>query len=73
MKYPTIEEVESATHEQLAHWHRFLPSPGAAAVGASQKTFQELLTKQGSILDRIGDRFKEMGGMTPEISKRIGW
>lgn len=73
MKYPTLEEVESATHEQLALWHRFLHSPGASAIGADQKTFRDVLAKEVTILERIEDRFKELGGMMPEISKRIGW
>jgi hypothetical protein len=24
--FPTMEQVEKATHEQLARWYRFLPS-----------------------------------------------
>jgi hypothetical protein len=41
----------------LARWYRFLlPND----------------KEQQAILDKIADRFKKLGGMTPEISKRIG-
>lgn len=59
MKYPTMEEVERADRLQLARWYRFLPSPqGRGRI---------------KIIDRICERFEELGGMTPEISKAIGW
>lgn len=57
--FPTIEQVEKADREQLARWFRFLPS------GDTEE--------QSKIQDRIGARFKELGGMTPELSKRIGF
>ena len=57
--YPTEADVEGADKEQLARWYRFLPSPqGEAAI---------------KVLNKILDRFKEMGGWDPELSKRIGW
>jgi hypothetical protein len=56
--FPTIEEVERATKEQLARWYRFLPSGETAG---DQK-----------IMKRIAERFQKLGGMTPELSKRIG-
>ncbi len=56
--FPTIEEVERANKEQLARWYRFLPSGETAA---DQK-----------IMKRIAERFKKLGGMTAELSKRIG-
>lgn len=56
--FPTFEEVEKADKEQLARWYRFLPSGENAA---DQK-----------IMKRIAERFDKMGGMTPELSKRIG-
>jgi hypothetical protein len=56
--FPTIEEVERANKEQLARWYRFLPS-GETAAG--QK-----------IMKRIAGRFEKLGGMTAELSKRIG-
>lgn len=59
MKYPTIEEVEAATHLQLGWWYRFLGSPEN--------------TEETGILNRILARFKEAGGMNPALSKQIGW
>lgn len=56
--FPTIEEVERANREQLARWYRFLPSGETAA--------DQKITK------RIAERFEKLGGMTAELSKRIG-
>ena len=56
--FPTIEEVEWADTEQLARWYRFLPSGETAA---DQK-----------IMKRIAERFEKLGGMTAELSKKIG-
>lgn len=56
--FPTMAEVESADVEQLARWYRFLPT------GDSKE--------QQKIMDRIADRFKKAGGMTPALSRRIG-
>jgi hypothetical protein len=56
--FPTIQEVEKADKEQLAGWYRFLPSGETAA---DQK-----------ILKRIAERFDKLGGMTPELRKKIG-
>jgi hypothetical protein len=69
--YPTMEQVEAADRVQLAGWMRFLPSPGASV--KRMKDFDEALVREKVILDKIAERFKEMGGMTPEISKQIGW
>ena len=57
--YPSPSEVVDADHIQLGYWFRFLRSP---------ETGDEL-----KILNQIVTRFKDRGGMTPEISKRIGW
>ena len=57
--FPTNEQVEKASHEQLARWYRFLPS---------DKT-----PEHQKLMDKIAKRFKALGGMTPEISKRIGF
>ena len=59
MKYPTAEQIESADREQLAYWYRRLP--------AAQHEWQLQLT------NRIHERFTEMGGFTPELSKKVGW
>lgn len=57
--FPSPEQIESADHEQLARWFRFLP---------------EAFTRtQLAIVTRICERLRELGGMTPEMSKRIGW
>lgn len=58
MVYPTLEEVELADRIQLCRWNRFLPSP---------------TSKQLVVLNRILSRVRDIGGMTPEISKLIGW
>jgi len=57
--FPTNEQVEKASYEQLARWYRFLPSGNTP--------------EQKKIMDKIAKRFKASGGMTPEISKRIGF
>jgi hypothetical protein len=56
--FPTIEEVERADKEQLALWYRFLPSGETAA--------------EQKIMKRIAERFEKLGGMTAELSKKIG-
>ena len=56
--FPTIQEVEKADKEQLARWYRFLPSGETAA---DQK-----------IMKRIAEHFYKLGGMTAELSKKIG-
>ena len=56
--FPTVEEVEKADKEQLARWYRFLPSGETAA--------------HHKIMKRIAERFEKLGGMTPQLSKKIG-
>jgi hypothetical protein len=56
--YLTFEEVEKADKEQLARWYRFLPS------GEN--------TSDQKIIMRIAERFEKLGGMTPELTKKIG-
>jgi hypothetical protein len=56
--YPRIEQVEKADKEQLARWYRFLPSGETAG---DQK-----------IMKRIAERFDKLGGMTPQLSEKIG-
>jgi hypothetical protein len=51
-QFPTMEQVEKADREQIATWWcRFLPT-------------REIANQQ-NIMDRIVDRFMNMGGMTP--------
>jgi hypothetical protein len=57
LEFPTLSQVENATHEELARWYRFL----LPETDAQQK-----------IMDKVSAKFKSMGGMTPEVSKRIG-
>jgi len=56
--FPTLEEVEKADKEQLARWYRFLPSGETVA--------------DRKIMKRIAERFDKLGGMTADLSKRIG-
>ena len=70
--YPTMEEVEAASHKQLARWYRFLPSPGADAIGSSIGKFEKALEEEAPIMNRIHERFTELGRMNPQLSKEIG-
>jgi hypothetical protein len=54
-----MAEVEKANHEQLAKWYRFLPSGDT--------------NEQQRVQERIAQRFKALGGMTPVLSKKIGF
>jgi hypothetical protein len=56
--FPTMEQVEKATLEQLGWWYRFLPSGDTP--------------EHRKIMDRMEQRFIKLGGMTPELSNRIG-
>lgn len=84
MAYPSLEQVEAADHEQLTRWSRFLPSPGASAIpddpgeGGTlpdgwQERVEQVRLAEAPVLDRILRRLQDLGGMTPELSKRIGW
>jgi len=57
--FPTMEQVEKASHEQLARWYRFLPSGDTR--------------EQQKILDKVSEKFKKLGGMTPALEKKIGF
>ena len=59
MKTPTLEEINKASHEQLCRWWRFLPSDHFPQ-GLGGKRIKERL-------------FDEFDGITPEMSKKIGW
>ena len=69
--YPTIEQVDQADIVQLCRWSRFLESPGRWAIGSTK--FNERLTVETNIMNRILERQKELGGWTPEISRLVGW
>ena len=57
--YPTLQQVNEADRYDICKWYRHLKSPE-----------NEI---QIEIMNRICERFKEVGGFTPEISKHIGW
>jgi hypothetical protein len=57
--FPTMEQVEKADREQIARWYRSLSKSDVAS--------------HQNVMDRIVDRFKNMGGMTPGLSKKIGF
>lgn len=69
MLYPTLPEVDTASHVQLARWYRYLKGPGASAVGTPD--FADVIITESDILRRIVHRFEQFGGMTPTISKEI--
>ena len=71
MQYPTTEVIEVADRLQLARWSRFLPSPGVNWIGG--KHFNDQLEKEAKKMDRILERFNELGGWSSEISKNLGW
>jgi hypothetical protein len=55
--FPTMEQVNKADKEQLAKWYRFL----LGTTAEERKT-----------LRRVAQRLKELGGMSPELSQKIG-
>jgi hypothetical protein len=57
IEFPTSEQVDKATNEQLARWYRFLMPETDA---------------QQRIVDKVSARFHKLGGMTPELSRKIG-
>ncbi len=57
-EFPTIAEVEKADAEQLARWYRFLLPADAA---------------QEKIMEKISAALKAKGGMTPALSRKIGY
>ena len=59
MKYPTLEEVENADHEQICRWMRFLKVSGNP--------------EEQKVIVRLCERCDEFGGFTTVISKKIGW
>lgn len=59
MTYPRLKRVEIATHLEICRWYRFLESPSNS--------------EEEEAMNRICERFEELGGFTPEISKEVGW
>jgi hypothetical protein len=56
--FPTIAEVQKADVEQLARWYRFLLPKGA---------------EQRKVMEKISAALKAKGGMTPALSRKIGY
>jgi hypothetical protein len=71
MKYPTMEQVDAATHEQLGRWSRFLCSPGLDAAGTDH--FKQTMASERAVMERILERFQAFGGWNPTLSKQVGW
>lgn len=57
-QFPTVAEVETADAEQLARWYRFLLPADA---------------EQEKVLQKVSAKLKEKGGMTPALSRKIGY
>ena len=57
-QFPTTAEIEKADVEQLAKWYRFLLPE---------------TPEQNKLMDRICEKLKKAGGMTPALSKKIGY
>lgn len=70
LSYPSLEAVNQADRIQLGRWVRFLPSPGLSALKSPD--FGTVWRQEGDILERIINRFTELGGWSPEISKEVG-
>jgi hypothetical protein len=73
LKYPSLEEVAKAGLEQLVRWNRFLPSPGAELLKAVNLDSIKEVDRQRKVLESILRRISELGGITPEVSKKVGW
>ena len=71
MKYPSLEEVNSASHIDICKWWRFLPSPGINYIDSPN--FEKILSNEVDIMNRIAERLKYFGGFTSKISKTISW
>lgn len=54
-------KIDQMTHEEMARLFRFAPSG------------HPYFDTTSPLCGYFRDRFEELGGMTPEMSKRIGW
>jgi hypothetical protein len=57
--FPTMDQVEKADREQLATWYRYLPAGDTP--------------EQRKTQHRLAERFQKIGGMTAELSRKIGF
>lgn len=58
-QFPTLAEVDRASADTIRRWYWFLPVP---------RNHEEL-----EVVNAVVDRFLDLGGMTPQASKKIGW
>ena len=56
-----IERINDMSHEQMCYLWRFSPS--------GHPIFDSSL----SLFEIFNEKFQQLGGMTTEISKKIGW
>ena len=56
-----IEKINAMTHEQMAHLWRHAP------------TGHPYFKINTPLWEAFEKRWKKLGGMNPEISKKIGW
>lgn len=80
MRYPTLEEVNKASPYQLLKWYRFLPSPGWNYITGDDALddnnygfIQDKIEEEAVIMNEIGEQLKQAGGITPALSKQVGW
>lgn len=72
--YPTMDEVESASHEQICSWYRHLPSPGKnLSDSLPNDEFKRRIDQEAEVMNAICAKYKEGGGFNPSLSKKIGW
>lgn len=55
------EKIQTMSHEEMASFWRF------ASIG------HPLFSRAYNLHERFEKRFREFGGMTPEVSEKIGW
>ncbi len=56
-----MKRIDKMSHVEMAHLWRFAPSG------------HPVFENDSEIFRRFQERFKSFGGMTTEVSKRIGW
>jgi len=57
-EFPTTEQIMGADVLSIARWYRFL---------------RARTPLEAAMVNLVARRLNEMGGMTPELSKEIGW
>lgn len=68
MKYPTLQQVKSATHEQLDTWNRFLGSPGKDHV--SSPNFTSKYIEENKVMSKIRERFRNLTHKKPDQAQQ---